>query len=99
MDMELILGLGKFISLVSCMVFIEGLAASRPTKKATYYGLILPIIMTAVTIGTHMVWREWIYTVLVLVPSILCWTIYYFCRRSIRNGTALSLQEDEFFED
>lgn len=92
-DVEFFLALGKVISLVLCMVFIEGIVASRPNGKGT--GLILPILMLVLSIWVFFMWKNAIYFILVFVPAALCWFIYYICRRSIKNGTALSLNEEE----
>ena len=92
-DIEFILAVGKVISLVLCMVFIEGVVASRPNGK--WPGVILPIIMVLLSIWVYLTWKNWIYFVLLFGPALLCWFIYYICRRSIKNGTALSLSEEE----
>lgn len=92
-DMDFILALGKTISLVVCMIFIEGVIASRP--KAQYTGLILPVLMLLLSVWVYATWHNWIYFIMVFGPALLCWFIYYICRRSLRNGSALTLQEDE----
>ncbi|WP_313528688.1 hypothetical protein [Anaerotignum sp.] len=94
-DIEFFLALGKVLSLVLCMVFIEGVVASRPNPNAKWTGLILPVIMVLLSIWVYFTWKNWIYFILVFGPALLCWFIYYVCRRSIKNGTALSLQEEE----
>ncbi len=92
-DIEFILGLGKLISLVVCMVFIEGVVASRANGKWT--GLILPIVMVLLSIWILLTWKNWIYFILVFSPALLSWFIFYICRRSIKNGTALGLNQEE----
>lgn len=92
-DIEFFLAVGKVISLVVCMVFIEGIVASRPNGKWT--GIILPVLMLVLSFWVFYMWENAIYFILVLVPALLCCFIYYFCRRSIKNGTALSLSEEE----
>lgn len=92
-DIEFILALGKVLSLVLCMVFIEGVVASRPNGKWT--GVILPIIMMLLSIWVYFTWKNWIYFILVFGPALLCFFIYYICRRSIKIGTALTLSEEE----
>ena len=92
-NIEFILALGKALSLVLCMVFIEGIVASRPTGKVI--GLILPILMLVLSVWVFFMWKNAIYFILVFVPAALCWFIYYICRRSIKNGTALCLIEEE----
>jgi len=92
-DIEFILDVGRVISLVLCMVFIEGVVASRPNLR--WSGLILPIIMTLLSVWVYFTWKNWIYFILVFGPALLCWFIYFMCRRSIKNGTALSLREEE----
>jgi hypothetical protein len=92
-DIEFILGVGKLISLVVCMVFIEGVVASRPNGK--WIGLILPIIMVLLSIWILLTWKNWVYFILVFSPALLSWFIFYVCRRSIKNGTALGLNQEE----
>lgn len=92
-DIEFILALGKVLSLVLCMVFIEGVVASRPNGRWT--GVILPIIMMLLSIWVYFTWKNWIYFILVFGPALLCCFIYYICRRSIKTGTALTLSEEE----
>ncbi|KXL54144.1 hypothetical protein CLNEO_02420 [Anaerotignum neopropionicum] len=92
-DIDFILGVGKLISLVLCMVFIEGVVASRPNGKWT--GLLLPVIMVMLSIWVFLTWKNFTYFILVFCPALLCCFIFYICRRSIKNGTALSLNQDE----
>lgn len=92
-DIEFILAIGKVISLVLCMVFIEGVVASRLNGKWT--GMVLPMIMVLLSVWVLATWRNGIYFILVFAPALLCWFIYFMCRRSIKNGTALCLQEEE----
>ena len=92
-DIEFILGVGKLLSLVVCMVFIEGVVASRPNGKM--FGLILPIFMLLLSIWTLATWKNWVYFILVFSPALLSWFIFYICRRSIKNGTALGLNQEE----
>ncbi|MDD3393525.1 MAG: hypothetical protein EOM28_07340 [Clostridia bacterium] len=92
-DIEFILAIGKVISLILCMVFIEGVVASRLNGKWT--GMLLPTIMVLLSVWVLATWRNGIYFLLVLAPALLCWFIYFMCRRSIKNGTALCLQEEE----
>ncbi len=92
-NVEFFLALGKVISLVLCMVFIEGVVASRP--KGKWIGMILPVLMLLLSVWVFFTWKNTLYFIFVFAPALLCWFIYYICRRSIKNGTALSLQEDE----
>lgn len=92
-DIEFILGVGKLISLVLCMVFIEGVVASRPNGK--WSGMLLPIFMVLLSVWVFFTWKNLVYFILVLIPAILCCFIYHICRRSIKNGTALSLNQEE----
>lgn len=93
MDIDFILGIGKCLSLVICMVFIEGVVASRVNAK--WYGLILPTLITVLSLWIFAVWGNFIYFILVFGPALLCWFIYFMCRRSIKNGTALTMIDDE----
>ena len=92
-NIDFFLALGKVISLVLCMVFIEGVVASRLNGKWT--GMILPVIMLVLSVWVFFMWKNAIYFALVFAPALLSWFIYYICRRSIKNGTALSCMEDE----
>lgn len=99
-DIEFILGLGKAFSLVIAMVFIEGIVSSKPGKKATYWGLVLPVVMTGLSFIVYFASKLFAYFCFLIVPTILCWFIFFMCQRAVRNGTALSLQlEDEEDED
>lgn len=93
LNIDFFLALGKVISLVLCMVFIEGVVASRPNGKWT--GIILPVFMLVLSIWVLFMWKNAIYFILAFAPAVLCWFIYYICRRSIKNGTALNLKEEE----
>lgn len=92
-NVEFFLALGKVLSLVLCMVFIEGVVASRTNGKLT--GLILPALMVLLSVWVYSTWKNWIYFILVFGPALLCWFIYFICRRSIKNGTALQLEEEK----
>lgn len=92
-DVEFILGIGKLISLVLCMVFIEGVIASRPNGK--WLGILLPIFMVLLSVWVLFTWKNFVYFILVFAPALLCCFIYHICRRAIKNGTALSLSQEE----
>lgn len=93
MDIDFILGIGKYISLIGCMVFIEGIVASRLNAK--WLGIILPCMLMVLSLWIFVMWKNFVYFSLVFAPAMLGWFIYFMCRRSIRNGTALTLCEDE----
>ncbi len=67
-DIEFCLAVGKVISLVVCMVFIEGVVASRPNGKWT--GAILPVFMLLLSFWVFFMWKNAIYFILVLAPSL-----------------------------
>lgn len=94
-DLDFILALGKTLSLVVAMVFGEGIIASK--QKGGKIGLILPVCMVALALAVYFIWKEWSYFWFVLLPTILCWAIYFACRWSVRNGTGIPdvLYEEE----
>lgn len=94
-DVEFILAVGKASSIVIAMVFIEGIVSSRPNSSSKWIGIILPVIMTFVSVWVYVTWNDFTYFLFVFGPALLCWFIYFICQRSLKNGTAVSLNEEE----
>lgn len=92
-DIEFILALGKTLSLLFVIIFVEGVISGRPDGK--WPGLVFASFIAAVSIVVGLVTRSYQYFLIMMVPTALCFLVYYVSRRNVAKGRGYHPDEDE----
>lgn len=92
-NIDFILDLGKTLSLLLVMVFIEGVISGRPDGK--WPGLIFASFIAVVSVGVWLVSGSFQYFLFMMVPTALCFFVYFISRRNVAKGRGFHPEEEE----
>lgn len=93
LDIEFILSLGKTLSLLLVMVFVEGVISGRPDGK--WPGLIFASFIALVSVFVWVISGSFQYFLFMMVPTGLCFLVYYVSRRNVAKGRGYHAEEEE----
>lgn len=93
-DIDFLLEIGKTLSLLFVIIFVEGVVSGRPDGKVP--GLLFACFMALVSVAVWVVSGSLQYFLFMLVPTALCFLVYYVSRRNVAKG--LGYHPEEFDE-
>ncbi len=92
-DIDFMLELGKTLSLLFVIIFIEGVISGRPDGK--WPGLLFASFIGVISIIVWAVSRSFQYFLFMLVPTAICFFVYYISRRNVAKGLGYHPEEEE----
>lgn len=92
-DIDFILAVGKTLSMLIVLVFIEGVISARPNGK--WPGLAFAVLIAAVSVAVGLFSHSFAYFLFMLVPTTLCFLAYFVTRRNVAKGLAHNPEEEE----
>ena len=91
--MDFLLEFGKTLSLLFVIIFVEGVISGRQDGK--WPGLVFAIFIALVSVAVGLISRSVLYFLFMMVPTGLCFFVYYISRRNVANGGGYHREEDE----
>ena len=86
-DIDFMLELGKTLSLLFVIIFIEG--------DGKWPGLLFASFIGVISIIVWAVSRSFQYFLFMLVPTAICFFVYYISRRNVAKGLGYHPEEEE----
>lgn len=92
-DIDFILGMGKVLSLLMVIVFIEGVVSGRPDGK--WPGFLFASLIAVISVAVGLISHSFQYFMFMMVPTALCFFVYYVSRRNVARGGGFHPEEEE----
>lgn len=92
-NIDFLLEFGKTLSLLFVIIFVEGVISGRPDGK--WPGLFFASFIALVSVVVWLVSRSFQYFLIMMVPTALCFFVYYISRRNVAKGLGYHPEDEE----
>ena len=96
MDMEFFMEIGKTLSLLFVMIFFEGVISGR--KNGKWPGFLFATMIFVISIIVGVVNHSGLYFLFMMVPTAICYFVYFVSRRNVARGGGYQ-GDDQVFDD
>lgn len=93
MNLDFIFDVGQTLSLLFVIIFIEGVISGRP--KGKWPGFLFACGMALITVIVGLVSKNFSYVLIMMVPTGLCFLVYFVSRRNVALGKGYRPEEED----